>query len=230
MADIDRKIAANKRRLDHNPEETAKFTNLLREIGEVEAAAQAAIAEVERLGEEGEVEASLQELAKADALREEKEAKEKELQQLNESAGASGHQKLRVCDVCGAYLSILDSDRRLADHFGGKVRPSFHVSLFSDTSLLTSPLGILQMHLGYLKLRQMIEVFEQKRRDGTGPAAALAAGVGTPLPNQNGGRPPSGGPGMMMQNGGGMRQPFGGPGQQMPMGLPTGPRDGRSGG
>jgi len=31
------------------------------------------------------------------------------------------HQKLRVCDVCGAYLSVLDSDRRLADHFGGKV-------------------------------------------------------------------------------------------------------------
>lgn len=27
-----------------------------------------------------------------------------------------------MCDVCGAYLSVLDSDRRLADHFGGKVR------------------------------------------------------------------------------------------------------------
>ena len=23
--------------------------------------------------------------------------------------------------MCGAYLSVLDSDRRLADHFGGKV-------------------------------------------------------------------------------------------------------------
>lgn len=41
---------------------------------------------------------------------------------LQETSGASGHQKLRVCDICGAYLSILDSDRRLADHFGGKVR------------------------------------------------------------------------------------------------------------
>ncbi len=124
MSDIDRKIAGNKRRLDLNPEETAKFTNLMREIGEVEAAVQAAMAEVERLGEEGEVEASLQELAKADALKEEKTSKERELQLLNESAGASGHQKLRVCDVCGAYLSILDSDRRLADHFGGRVSGS----------------------------------------------------------------------------------------------------------
>jgi hypothetical protein len=47
---------------------------------------------------------------------------QRELQQLTDTSGASGHQKLRVCDVCGAYLSVLDSDRRLADHFGGKVR------------------------------------------------------------------------------------------------------------
>lgn len=62
------------------------------------------------------------ELSKAEALKVEKVTKESELQQLIETSGASGHQKLRVCDICGAYLSILDSDRRLADHFGGKVR------------------------------------------------------------------------------------------------------------
>ncbi|MCO5560827.1 hypothetical protein L7F22_014447 [Adiantum nelumboides] len=38
MADIDRKIAANKRRIDQTPEETAKFTNLMRDIADVEAA------------------------------------------------------------------------------------------------------------------------------------------------------------------------------------------------
>lgn len=53
---------------------------------------------------------------------------QRELQQLTDTSGASGHQKLRVCDVCGAYLSVLDSDRRLADHFGGKVSCA-HVSL-----------------------------------------------------------------------------------------------------
>lgn len=64
------------------------------------------------------------ELVKGEALKAEKVEKEQELQQLTETSGASGHQKLRVCDICGAYLSILDSDRRLADHFGGKVRTS----------------------------------------------------------------------------------------------------------
>ena len=53
---------------------------------------------------------------------------QRELQQLTDTSGASGHQKLRVCDVCGAYLSVLDSDRRLADHFGGKVRFSMRVN------------------------------------------------------------------------------------------------------
>mmetsp|Transcript_5753 Transcript_5753/g.7777 ORF Transcript_5753/g.7777 Transcript_5753/m.7777 type:complete len:418 (+) Transcript_5753:138-1391(+) len=42
-------------------------------------------------------------------------------------------QKLRVCDICGAFLSIYDSDRRLADHFGGK------------------------MHLGYMVIREKIK-------------------------------------------------------------------------
>lgn len=34
-------------------------------------------------------------------------------------------QKLRVCDVCCAFLGIHDNDRRLADHFGGKLHVGF---------------------------------------------------------------------------------------------------------
>jgi hypothetical protein len=81
------------------------------------------------------------ELAKAEALKSEKQEKERELQQLTETSGASGHQKLRVCDICGAYLSILDSDRRLADHFGGKVSLMLSLPntslLYADASLAT---------------------------------------------------------------------------------------------
>ncbi|PWN54348.1 LUC7-domain-containing protein, partial [Violaceomyces palustris] len=140
ISDVDRKINANKRRLEQTPEEIAKFANMMREISEIEAALAAAMSEVESLGEQGLIEESLAELQKAEALKEEKANKERELHLLQENSGASGHQKLRVCDVCGAYLSILDSDRRLADHFGGK------------------------MHLGYLRLREMIKEFEERRR------------------------------------------------------------------
>ncbi|XP_057827795.1 uncharacterized protein LOC131039063 isoform X2 [Cryptomeria japonica] len=48
-------------------------------------------------------------------------------------------QKLRVCDICGAFLSIYDSDRRLADHFGGK------------------------LHLGYMQIRQKLDDLQEER-------------------------------------------------------------------
>ena len=48
--------------------------------------------------------------------------------------------KLQVCDVCGAYLSRLDNDRRLADHFFGK------------------------MHLGYAQMRKTYDAFPKDIR------------------------------------------------------------------
>lgn len=49
-----------------------------------------------------------------------------------------------MCDVCGAYLSRLDNDRRLADHFYGK------------------------MHLGYAQMRKTYEGL-QKDMKGRAP-------------------------------------------------------------
>uniref|UniRef100_A0A0D6QWV0 RNA-binding protein Luc7-like 2 n=1 Tax=Araucaria cunninghamii TaxID=56994 RepID=A0A0D6QWV0_ARACU len=48
-------------------------------------------------------------------------------------------QKLRVCDICGAFLSVYDSDRRLADHFGGK------------------------LHLGYMQIREKLVDLKEER-------------------------------------------------------------------
>lgn len=44
---------------------------------------------------------------------------------LIENIGQTSQQKLQVCTGCGAYLSRLDSDRRLADHLVGKVHLAF---------------------------------------------------------------------------------------------------------
>ena len=83
------------------------------------------------LGETGQVGRALEEYVRVRQSKKEKEDKERELKLLSDTSGPSGHQKLQVCDVCGAYLSRLDNDRRLADHFYGKVRstpPLFVVS------------------------------------------------------------------------------------------------------
>ena len=72
----------------------------MKEIGEIELSIQGGTEEIEALGEAGNVEESMEKLAAVDALKNMKGDKERELQQLNETAGASGHQKLRVCETC----------------------------------------------------------------------------------------------------------------------------------
>ena len=77
--------------------------------------------EIQIMGEEGMVNMAVQEFTKVRYKKAEKEERERELRALSDTGGPSGHQKLQVCDVCGAYLSRLDNDRRLADHFYGKM-------------------------------------------------------------------------------------------------------------
>ncbi|KAG8929148.1 splicing factor [Tulasnella sp. 419] len=158
VEDCDRRIRVAHKRLEKTPEENAKTTNLMREIAEFELAIQGGTEKIEQLGEQGKVEESMQEMEAVEALKAEKTEKERELQQLTDTSGASGHQKLRVCDVCGAYLSVLDSDRRLADHFGGK------------------------MHLGYHELRQMLEGFREQRRNRGPPPPAAAPSFNSMVP------------------------------------------------
>lgn len=150
--ECDRRIRAAHRRLEKTPEENAKTTNLMREIAEIELAIQGGTEKIETLGEQGKVEESMREMAAIEALKSEKSEKERELQQLTDTSGASGHQKLRVCDVCGAYLSVLDSDRRLADHFGGK------------------------MHLGYHELRNLLNKFREERDKRKTAGGAVGGG------------------------------------------------------
>lgn len=71
--------------------------------------------------------------------------RERELKALSDTSGPSGHQKLQVCDVCGAYLSRLDNDRRLADHFYGK------------------------MHLGYAQMRKTYDAFPKEMKGRSRP-------------------------------------------------------------
>jgi uncharacterized membrane protein YgcG len=105
---------------------------------------EAGMVEIEIMGEEGLVNMAYTEFFKLRVKKQEKEERERELKALADTGGPSGHQKLQVCDVCGAYLSRLDNDRRLADHFYGK------------------------MHLGYANMRKAFESL-QKELKGRAP-------------------------------------------------------------
>lgn len=94
--------------------------------------------EIEALAVSGSVNISVTEHFKLRQTQQVKVDRERELKALSDTGGPSGHQKLQVCDVCGAYLSRLDNDRRLADHFYGK------------------------MHLGYLEMRKTYERLQKE--------------------------------------------------------------------
>lgn len=61
--------------------------------------------------------------------------------EIIEAAGGVGDSKskLRVCDTCGSYLGMFDNDRRLADHFIGK------------------------LHIGYREIREHVAKLQAKR-------------------------------------------------------------------
>uniref|UniRef100_A0A0E0K260 Uncharacterized protein n=1 Tax=Oryza punctata TaxID=4537 RepID=A0A0E0K260_ORYPU len=94
----------------------------------------------EELGENGMIDEAQKLLDEAEAL--------KKLgarpQPVPDSAKMSTHvqitdQKLRLCDICGAFLSVYDSDRRLADHFGGK------------------------LHMGYMLVREKLSELQEEK-------------------------------------------------------------------
>ncbi|KAL5208651.1 hypothetical protein ABZP36_033086 [Zizania latifolia] len=94
----------------------------------------------EELGENGMIDEAQKLLDEAEAL--------KKLgarpQPVPDSAKMSAHvqitdQKLRLCDICGAFLSVYDSDRRLADHFGGK------------------------LHMGYMLIREKLSELQEEK-------------------------------------------------------------------
>ncbi len=65
-------------------------------------------------------------------------------------ASSFQQQKLRVCEVCSAYLGLHDNDRRLADHFGGK------------------------LHLGFIQIREKLEQLKVTGRPESGAGGRLS--------------------------------------------------------
>ena len=148
VSECDRRIDQAQRRLEKTPDEIRQTNALLKSISELTQSIECSLTEVEVMGEIGAVNLAVQQFHTIRLLKSQKEEKERELKALSDTSGPSGHQKLQVCDVCGAYLSRLDNDRRLADHFFGK------------------------MHLGYAQMRKESDKM-QKELKGRAPPMSM---------------------------------------------------------
>lgn len=158
----------------------------LKQIADLTHSINTGLLEITILGESSSVSLACTEHHKIRVAKATKEEKERELKSLSDTSGPSGHQKLQVCDVCGAYLSRLDNDRRLADHFYGK------------------------MHLGYAQMRR---TWEGLQRDLKGRAPPVREEDRPREDNGWGDRGGYGGRGGFRGGGGGFRGGFRGRGR-----------------
>lgn len=85
-------------------------------------------------------------------------------------ASSYQQQKLRVCEVCSAYLGIHDNDRRLADHFGGKLHLGFITIREKLSELKVIPADVLYFlfYCCVSNLRLILQRTVDKRREERG--------------------------------------------------------------
>jgi len=125
ISDCDRRTEQAKRRLkdtqDVLSDEATVQADEIHRLGEEIGTK---LAKAEQLGADGNVEESLALMKEVEELNKVKGSAEGEFRQTMPISSYQ-QQKLRVCEVCCAYLGIHDNDRRLADHFGGKLHLGF---------------------------------------------------------------------------------------------------------
>jgi len=125
ITEWDRKIEGYKKKLSSTQEAlTVEVTGKVNKVQELAQKIESKLAEAEEMGTQGKVDESMTIMEDVERLQAEKATAE---QDYNSSIPELNlqQQKLRVCEVCSAYLGIHEIDRSLADHFGGKLHLGF---------------------------------------------------------------------------------------------------------
>lgn len=123
--DMNRVIAVAQKRLERTPEEKEKIMVATRELDDLDTRMALMAQEIDCLAAAGQLVPALHQTSKLNELSLGREKLAEAVRTVAENVGQSSQQKLQVCEGCGAYLSRLDSDRRLADHFVGKIHLGF---------------------------------------------------------------------------------------------------------
>lgn len=143
--EIDFNIATALKRLEHTPAEQAKIASVTKDLELLDTKIGLMTSEVQSLADANEIQKSLEHSTLLESVIKQREVAAEQARVIAENVGQSAQQKLQVCEVCGAYLSRLDSDRRLADHYIGKT------------------------HLIYAQMRETYEIYNNKYGKGRSP-------------------------------------------------------------
>lgn len=136
LSDYDRTIALAMRKLEYTPEEKAKIAEVTLELERIDTRIGVMTQEIDHLTNHHQSTKSLEQTIKLNQLYQQRKGVADNARDVAANIRQSAQQKLQPCEACGAFLSRLDNDRRLADHFVGKIH-----------------LGFVQMRLEYDKLK-----------------------------------------------------------------------------
>uniref|UniRef100_A0A6B2L9L9 Uncharacterized protein n=1 Tax=Arcella intermedia TaxID=1963864 RepID=A0A6B2L9L9_9EUKA len=122
ISDLDRKIQRSLQRIqDQDTPDMLNEQNKLK-LARINTETESLLRKIEDLGEQGEVEEASACMKRLDALKLEKS----QLLRASEMYSVTAQEKkMRVCEVCGAFLIVNDTDKRTAGHVDGKLHTGY---------------------------------------------------------------------------------------------------------
>lgn len=122
---LNKTISIAHNRLKHTPEEKAKIAAVTKDLETLDIKIGLMNQEITCLLENNKSLQALKQSITLNDLCKQRTILADQARNIVENIGQTSQQKLQVCEGCGAYLSRLDSDRRLADHLVGKIHLGF---------------------------------------------------------------------------------------------------------
>jgi len=157
VVEVERRIKRNKMRLDstngrNDSSETPESAEATQKLSQLQIEISNLLVEIERLGEQGEVQNAMAKTAQVDKLKEERERirqrhitlTQQNAPEMPQSYNGIQEKQMEVCEICGSFLIVGDAQARVDDHLMGK------------------------QHMGYARMRAKIaqlKDFIDKKRD-----------------------------------------------------------------
>jgi RNA-binding protein Luc7-like 2 len=156
ISDVDRSIERARSRLDEEKVDDTTNPDLNPDVVAITTEIAKSSAEMDVAGEEGDIDLAQELMTKIEQLNRQKHdiiSRLLDQRRANQAkTGMDVNKKLRVCDICGSYLSIFDSDKRLTDHFMGK------------------------QHIGFQTMRDYLQGIKERREQRRGAGGGADAG------------------------------------------------------
>ncbi len=145
VAEIDRFIERNREKLGETRGSEVEVPELNPEVIKLQLEIESSYDAAEAAGEAGDIDKVMELMLHSEELGKKKLITIGKIQEQNRAKGKDHSQRLRVCDCCGSLLDMFEDDnRRLQDHFGGK------------------------LHMGFQAMRDFLAKMKERRQQGRG--------------------------------------------------------------